>query len=294
MNVRFVLAAVLVTGGLAVPAFAVWVRGAPWGFRGHRGVVVEQVGDVVISPAARTHAQYTWLNDGDTVSVSRFGFLHARITDHDRPFSIIVTDAGSVRIGEQGVQQRGGTLEVVVPTSNVSRPARIEVAGADLVVLLYPTDVDGSVRIHHNGTTHAVAFVQTGRAEFMQHGAVVPVASGLVVDVDGHVRVEPPAQRLNVTAVCVSTDATAGAPLASLRVSAPAGTWLWTPGTLSFATADAMDFELRATQAVVSARDVVGNVWPTRTVPCTVADTRVSPRVQRCDNCAKGAVHGGP
>jgi hypothetical protein len=250
------LGALLLVVGVALPVASVMQRGAPWGFRGHRGVLVEVVGDVQVNDAEanrRDHKVGAWLEIGDELRAGRFSILRARLGEAE----LGVTDSGVVRLTQKGALFSSGALDVTVPTG----PGKLvlEIEGFEQSLTVSPAGSDARVRVLADGKGAAFAHVRAGSVD----------ASGTNVET-GQLLTLRRGQAPKITPAPSSVELTATCDGAKVSLTASAGTQVFVPGFVRVSDGSKIDLDAPAgaSRVVVSARDIAGNVARPQDVPC--------------------------
>jgi hypothetical protein len=260
---RFALAAFLVVLGLALPLAAVAKKGAPWGFRGHRGVVVEATNDATLTDNEGNRKpgdRGTWLAVGDEVRAGRFSELRGRLPEG----RFAVSDGGVVKITEKGLLLSGGALEVIAPKGNSK--VTVEVEGQDAPFQVRPGTEDGHARFLTDGKGTVFGSVKGGSLE---NGANTAEPGQIVVLAGGTSAVRPGPGAIQLSATCDGT---------SLVVTTGAGVQVFAPGSAKVSDGTPLTFDAPGkTEVQLMARDIMGNVSPVSTVTCTKPGTAPVP-----------------
>jgi hypothetical protein len=252
---RFALAAFLAVLGVGLPVAAVAKKGAPWGFRGHRGVVVESTNDATVTDNEGTRKpgdRGTWLAVGDEVRAGRFSQLRGKLPEG----RFAVSDGGVLKITDKGVQLAAGALEVTVPKG----PGRVvvEIEGSDVAFSVRPGTDPAVARFLTDGKGAVFATVKGGSLE---NGITTFEPGQMAMIVGGKSSTRPAPASVELTAACDGT---------TLDVTTGPGVQVFMPGAakVSDGTAPLRFDAPGAVELTVLARDVVGNVAPARKIAC--------------------------
>lgn len=270
MKLRVVVGVLLLLVGVGLPIAATSTHGPPWGFRGHRAVVVEVIGTVegTISEArrARDHAiddklaivPNARLDVGDEVRVARLSQARLRLEGAD----VVVGDGVRMSLVPAGIRLTRGLVEVALREGARSFTVELETGGA--IVL---RGVGASARILADGKGGAVAWVRDGSLEGRTARGDVLGEPGRELILRGdEASIGERRTSLTVTATCAAQ---------KLNVVAPALTQVFAAGALAYpdvaAGADTgsviVDVEAGTSIVPVLVRDIHGQLGKT-TAPC--------------------------
>jgi hypothetical protein len=263
----YAIAVFLLVVGVSLPIVGVLKRGAPWGYRGHRGVVVELSGDTQVADRdgnKKESQRGSWLEVGDELRAGRFSLATGQVSEGH----FTISDSGLVRLTDKGVLLVSGALDVTVPVG--AKPLKIQIEGFDSVLTVRPAAEPGRVRVLADMQGFAAAHVRAGSMD--DSGQNVELGQVLTL-----VRGQPsslgaPLPSLALQASCDGQ---------KLTVTAPAGVQVFAPGFARVSNGRAplvMDVLGGQKTLVVSARDVSGQAAPPVEVTCSSGGAAPSPK----------------
>jgi hypothetical protein len=269
VKVRVLLSVALFIIGIGLPIAALSTKGPPWGFRGHRCVLLDATGDVEVKAsdmraqregleeAALKETPGLRLDDGDVVRVGRFSEARLRMPNAD----IELHDGSRVTIGDGRLIFGRGLGRVRVTPG--ARPLKIEIDGTDATVTVQP----GVTTIASDAKGTFIAYVEQGSAQLSSSKAgdiSAQESSMLHLTKDGRAEEVPAPTTLSFQATCD------GARQSRVKGTAPRATQLFAFGQLVYPDTDgsfAIETPGLVTEAFVFARDPAGNT-ATKVLAC--------------------------
>ena len=271
MKVRVLLSVALLIIGIGLPIAALGTKGPPWGFRGHRAVLLDASGDVEIK-ASDMRAQREGLDDaslhetpglrlddGDVIRVGRFSEARVRMPNVD----IELHDGSRATIGDGRLVFGRGLGRVRVAPG--ARPLKVEVGDAGALVTIQP----GITTIAADAKGTFIAYVEQGSAQLSSPKAgdiSAQESSMLYLTRDGRADEIPAPTSLSFGAVCESTRAS------RVTGSAPRTTQIYAFGQLVYPEVDGtfvIETPSLVSEVFVFARDPAGNT-ATKVLACPV------------------------
>lgn len=168
MRLRVVVGILLLLVGVGLPLAAMSSHGPPWGFRGHRAVVIEVTGTVegTISEARRAREQAlddklaivpnARLDVGDEVRVARLSQARLRLEGAD----VVLGDGVRMVLVPAGLRLTRGLVEVALREGARTFTVELETGGSIIL-----RGVGASARILADGKGNAVGWVSDGSLE---------------------------------------------------------------------------------------------------------------------------------
>jgi len=266
MKLRVVVGILLLLVGVGLPIAATSTNGPPWGFRGHRAVVVEVTGTVEGTLPEPRRAREQAIDDkltvvpnarldvGDEVRVARLSQARLRLEAAD----VVVGDGVRMSLVPAGIRLTRGLVEVALREGARAFTVELETGGS--IVL---RGVGASARVLADGKGGAVAWVTDGSLEGRTaHGEVLGEPGRELIIRGDEARVGDRRSALTVTATCASQ---------KLNVVAPALTQVFAAGALAYpdvaAGADTgsvlLDIDAGTAVVPVLVRDIHGQLGKT-------------------------------
>ncbi len=270
MKLRLVAGVLLLLVAVGLPLAAMSGNGPPWGFRGHKAVVIEVIGTVEGTASEQRRERENAIDDkldvlpnlhldvGDELRVARLAQTTLRFPGVD----VKIGDGARVLIADAGVRLVRGLVDVTLSEGGRSFTVELDSGGAVVV-----RGAKAHARVLSDGKGGVVAYVTDGSIEGRSSRGEVLVEPGRMLSMQGDVaKVQDRPEGGAVTGTCSNS---------KLNIVATANSQVFVAGSLAYpdvaAGADTgsliVDVEPTANNIHVLARDIFGAVKST-TVSC--------------------------
>lgn len=266
MKLRLVVGFLLLLVAVGLPIAAMSSQGPPWGFRGHKVVVVDVTGTVegTASEARRLREKTvddrlavgpnTRLDVGDELRVARLSQVHIRTAVAD----VTAGDGVRLLITDAGVRVTRGVVDIALREGGRTFTVELDTGGT-----LIMRGVGATGRVLVDGKGGATAWVRDGSLEGRTARTEVLAEPGSQLSIRGdEARVADRATAVPVTASCA---------IQKLNVVAPALTQVFAAGVLAYPDVSAaaetgsviIDVAAGTPNVTVLVRDVHGQIGKT-------------------------------